>query len=180
MEWNGMEWNGMEWNGIFSNRYIHTIMDCDKYCQDIENKIYRINQEKREIVTNITGRLTQKILDRTNKLDDNYEKLSDELKVCIADCERRNRHSGVSVNEYVPPINEELRKKLEQYDSDDDADGLGDLGGLGGGNKRRRRRSFRNKTKRTQRRGRQQQRNQKRNTRRGRTRRHITPHNHMK
>lgn len=160
----------MKWNGIFSNRYIHTIMDCNKYCQDIQNKIYQINQEKLEIQPKIKDRLTPNILDRTNKLDDEYEKLSDELKVCIVDCERRKRDSSVSVKEDDHPIDEKLSEELRQLDSDDDdAD-------LNGGNKRRRRRrrSFRNKTKRTQRRGRQQQRNQRRNTRRGRSRSRIT------
>lgn len=158
----------MEWNGIFSNRYIHTIMDCDKYCQDIENKIYRIHTEKREIQPNIKDRLTPNTLDRRTQLDDNYEKLSDEVKICIADCERRKRDSSVSVKEDDHPIDEELEREFKELESDDDA-------GLDGGNKRRhRRRSFRNKTKRTQRRGRQKQRNQTCNTRRGRGRSRIT------
>jgi hypothetical protein len=93
--------------------------------------------------------------------------LSDERRICIADCKRRNRHSELAGNENkdVHPIDEELKTELAQLDSDDDDDDLG------GGNKRRRRRrrSFRNKTKRTQRlrsRRRQKQRNQRRNTRR--------------
>lgn len=160
--------NEMEWNGIFSNRYIHTIMDCDKYCQDIQTKIDQIHTEKLEIVTKIKDRLTPDIVYRTNQLDYDYDKLSDELKVCIADCERRKRDSSVSVKEDDHPIDEKLSEELRQLDSDD---GLDDLGG---GNKRRhRRRSFRNKTKRTTRR-RQKQRNQTCNTRRGRGRSRIT------
>ena len=155
----------MKWNGIFSNRYIHTIMDCNKYCQDIENKIYRIHTEKREIQPNIKDRLTPNTLDRRSQLDDNYEKLSDEVKICIADCERRKRHRSLGEE---PPIDEELKREFKELESDDDDD-------LSGGNKRRhRRRSFRNKTKRTQRRGRQKQRNQRCNTRRGRGRSRIT------
>lgn len=149
--------------------------DCDKHCNDILIKMTNNIKQRDNIERNSKDRLTERIIVKYKQLVDDYEKLSDERRICIDDCERRKRDSSVSVNEYVPPINEELRKKLEQYDSD------ADLDGLDGGNKRRRRgRSFRNKTKRTQRRGRQQQRNQKRNTRRGRGRSRITPHNHMK
>lgn len=81
----------------------------------------------------------------------------------MADCERRNRDSSVSVKKYVRPIDDTLRKELEQLDSDDDDDNL-DIGG----NKRRarvprRRRSLQN---RTHRQPRQTRRNQRRNTRR--------------
>jgi hypothetical protein len=160
----------MEWNGIFSNRYnIYTMLDCDKLCNDILIKMTNNIIRRTEIERNSKDRLTESIIKKNKQLADDYEKLSDELQLCLADCERRKRDSELAGSD-VPPIDEELRKELKEYDSD-------------GGNKRRRRRrrrSFRNKTKRTQRRGRQKQRNQKRNTRRGRSRRHITPHNHMK
>jgi hypothetical protein len=131
--------------------------------------------QRTEIERNSKDRLTESIIKKNKQLADDYENLSDELQLCIADCKRRNRHSELAGSD-VPPIDDDLNRELKNLDSDDE---------LGGGNKRRRRRrrrSFRNKTKRTQRlrSRRQKQRNQKRNTRRGRSRRHITPHNHMK
>jgi len=165
-----MEWNGMEWNGIFSNKYVNTNMDCVKHCQDIQDKIYQIITYKRDLQTNIKDRLTPEITKTAKELEAKYEKLSDELKLCMADCERRNRDSSVSVKENVLPIDEDLRNELKKFDSDDDDD----LNG--GGNKRRprvprRRRSLQN---RTHRQPRQTRRNQRRNTRRRNARRHRT------
>jgi len=159
----------MEWNEIFSNKYINTNMNCNKYCQDIQNKINQIITDKQTFQTNIKDRLTPEITERAKELDDKYENLSDELKLCMADCERRNRDSSFSVKENVLPIDEDLRNELKKFDSDDDD--------LDGGNKRRprvprrRRRSLRN---RTHRQPRQTRRNQRRNTRRRNSRRHRT------
>ena len=144
------------------------MLDCDKHCNDILIKMrYNIIQ-RTKIELNSKDRLTESIIVKYKQLIHDYEKLSDELQLCIDDCKRRNRHSELagSENKDVHPIDEELRKELAQLDSDDD-----DNDDLGGGNKRRRRRrrSFRNKTKRTQRlrsRRRQKHRNQRRNTRR--------------
>jgi hypothetical protein len=119
------------------------------------NIIQRTNIER-----NSKDRLTESIIKKNKQLADDYEKLSDELQLCIADCERRKRDSELAGTD-VPPVDDDLKTELKNLDRDADAN-------LDGGNKRRRRRrrSFRNKTKRTQRRGRQKQRNQKRNTRR--------------
>jgi hypothetical protein len=114
-----------------------------------------------EIERNSKDRLTESIIKKNKQLADDYEKLSDELQLCIADCERRKRDSELAGSD-VPPVDDDLKTELKNLDSDADDN-------LGGGNKRRRRRrSFRNKTKRTQRlrSRRQKQRNQKRNTRR--------------
>jgi hypothetical protein len=116
--------------------------------------------QRTEIERNSKDRLTESIIKKNKQLADDYEKLSDELQLCIADCERRKRDSELAGTD-VPPVDDDLKTELKNLDRDADAN-------LDGGNKRRRRRrrSFRNKTKRTQRRGRQKQRNQKRNTRR--------------
>jgi hypothetical protein len=102
--------------------------------------------QRTNIELNSKDRLTESIIKKNKQLADDYEKLSDELQLCIADCERRKRDSELAGSD-VPPVDKELRKELAQLDSDDDDDD-----DLGGGNKRRRRRrrSFRNKTKRTQ------------------------------
>jgi hypothetical protein len=143
------------------------MLDCDKHCNDILIKMrYNIIQ-RTKIEVNSKDRLTASIIKKNKQLADDYEKLSDELQLCIADCKRRNRDSELagSENKDVHPIDGKLKTELSQLDSDDDTDD-----DLSGGNKRRRRRrSFRNKTKRTQRlrsRRRQKHRNQRRNTRR--------------
>ena len=83
-------------------------------------------------------------LKKSNELYKQLDKLQEEHALCRIDCERRNRHR-VS-DEEQQPIDETLRKELEELESDDDD--------YDGGNKhqsrrrrrRRRRRSFRNKT----------------------------------
>ena len=158
--------NEMEYFRIY---IIYTMLDCDKHCNDILIKMTNNIIQRDNIEQNSKYKLTASIIVKYKQLDADYEKLSDERRICIDDCKRRIRDSEFagSENTYVPPVAEELRKELAQLDSSD-----GDDDDLGGGNKRRRRRrrrSFRNKTKRTQRlrsRRRQKHRNQRRNTRR--------------
>jgi len=85
---------------------------------------------------------SKKDLEKRNELDEQRDKIQYRYNECRIDCERRNRHR-VS-DEEQQPIDETLRKELEELESHDDYDG---------GNKhqsrrrrRRRRRSFRNKT----------------------------------
>ena len=107
------------------------MLDCDKHCNDIQTKRSQIIKQKdefRQKSNRLT--LTPNIVDRANQLDADYEKLSDELTVCIDDCNRRKRDSEFagSENTYVPPVNKQLIYELAQLDSSD-GDDDDDLGG---------------------------------------------------
>jgi hypothetical protein len=77
--------------------------------------------QRTNIELNSKDRLTESIIKKNKQLADDYEKLSDELQLCIADCERRKRDSELAGSD-VPPVDKELRKELAQLDSDDDDD----------------------------------------------------------
>lgn len=107
-------------------------------------------------------------LTKKNELDIRLEQILHKHALCRIDCELRNRHR-VS-DEKQQPIDETLRKELEELESDVD-----DIDDIDGGNKRQsrrrrsrsHRRSFRNKT------NQKHSRRQKRSNRiRSNTRRH--------
>ena len=142
------------------------MVDCLTYCKSIIDKMAPILDKKKKLeAEHINKVYSAENLKKSNELYKQLDKLQEEHALCRIDCERRNRHR-VS-DEEQQPIDETLRKELEELESHDDYDG---------GNKhqsrrrrRRRRRSFRNKT--NQKHSRRYTRNARRRGRGQRTRR---------
>ncbi|MBM3453732.1 MAG: hypothetical protein FJX80_01140 [Bacteroidetes bacterium] len=176
MKWNGMKWNGMEWNGIFSNKYVNTNMDCNEYCRSILDEQHAILVKINDLEKGQSQGYSQEAIAIYNKLDEQRDRLQGQHRLCMMDCENRNRTRLNDQRPITPPL-QALIDELNELTDEEHAD---DENADSGGNKRRRRvprcrRSLRDRTHRQQpRQPRQTRRNQRRSTRRRNGRHHRT------
>ena len=148
-------------------------MDCNKHCRSILYEQYaildKINNLKEE---HSNKTYSGEAHDKYKKLDQQLDKLQEDHKLCMMDCNNRKRSHSNGEQTPIPPPPQELIDELNKLTDDDD-----DMHGAG--NKRRarlprRRRLLRNRTHRQPRQPRQTRRNQTRNTRHRNSRRHRT------